>query len=208
MTEICVQINGELEEIKKSALEKGFEFKESYNNYDTYYSTVSEEELKTVEYKKLLDNSVIVRNIVGDRLTESDIEEISADVFIIIWRNADKLRSESLRSYLAAVARNLSIDRLRKLHITIPIDEIEIYDNTDIEFNAEQHDLADVFNAIIDKMEQRDREILLRHYFYYQKIPQIALEMNMSQSACKTALHRARNKLKKKLIERGYGNEN
>lgn len=152
--------------------------------------------------------STVVRNIADNRLTESDIEEISADVFIIIWRNADKLRSESLRSYLAAVARNLSIDRLRKLHITIPIDEIEIYDNTDIEFNAEQHDLADVFNAIIDKMEQRDREILLRHYFYYQKIPQIALEMNMSQSACKTALHRARNKLKKKLIERGYGNEN
>lgn len=152
--------------------------------------------------------STVVRNIAGNRLTESDIEEISADVFIIIWRNADKLRSESLRSYLAAVARNLSIDRLRKLHITIPIDEIEIYDNTDIEFNAEQHDLADVFNAIIDKMEQRDREILLRHYFYYQKIPQIALEMNMSQSACKTALHRARYKLKKKLIERGYGNEN
>ena len=123
--------------------------------------------------------STVVRNIAGNRLTESDIEEISADVFIIIWRNADKLRSESLRSYLAAVARNLSIDRLRKLHITIPIDEIEIYDNTDIEFNAEQHDLADVFNAIIDKMEKRDREILLRHYFYYQKIPQIALEMNM-----------------------------
>lgn len=73
MTEICVQINGELEEIKKSALEKGFEFKESYNNYDTYYSTVSEEELKTVEYKKLLDNSVIVRNIVGD---DVDIKNI------------------------------------------------------------------------------------------------------------------------------------
>ena len=54
------------QEVKKSALEKGFVFSESYNNYDTYFSTVSEEELKTVAYKKLLDNSVIVRNIVGD----------------------------------------------------------------------------------------------------------------------------------------------
>ena len=66
MTEICVQIDGKLEDIKKSALDKGFVFSESYNNFDTYYSTISEEDLKTVPYKKLLDNSIIVRNIVGE----------------------------------------------------------------------------------------------------------------------------------------------
>lgn len=73
MTEICVQINGELEEIKNSAIEKGFVFSESYNNFDTYYTTISEENLKKVSYKELLDNSLIVRNIKGE---DFDIKNI------------------------------------------------------------------------------------------------------------------------------------
>ena len=67
--------------------------------------------------------------------------------------------------------------------------------------------LADELNRIVGEMEPRSRELLLRYYYYYQKTPQIAAEMQMSEASCRTALHRARKKLKKKLIERGYGNE-
>lgn len=65
MTEICVQINGDFEEIKKSVLDKGFEFSEAYDNYDTYFTTIQKDQIKRVSYKQLLDNSLIIRNIKG-----------------------------------------------------------------------------------------------------------------------------------------------
>ena len=57
MTEICVQINGDFEEIKKTVLDKGFEFSEAYDNYDTYFTTIQKDQIKRVSYKQLLDNS-------------------------------------------------------------------------------------------------------------------------------------------------------
>ena len=85
----------------------------------------------------------------------------------------------------------------------MPIDELEIDDSSDVESNTDQRLIADEFNSVINEMSQRDRELLLRYYFYYQKIPQIAAEMSISESSCKTGLFRARNRLKEKLIERG-----
>jgi len=151
--------------------------------------------------------STVVRNIVSGVLGESDIEEITADVFIRLWNNADTLRGETLRSYMAAIARNLAIDRLRREHFTVALDEIELGDGSDLESETERRLLADELNCSLAEMEPRSRELLLRFYYYYQQIPQIASEMKMTESACKTALHRARGKLKKLLTERGYGNE-
>lgn len=151
--------------------------------------------------------STVVRNIVSGVLTDSDIEELTADVFIRLWNSSEKLRAETLRPYMAAIARNLAVDRLRAMHFTVELDEIELADGSDIEYETERRMLADELNRTIGEMEPRSRELLLRFYYYYQKIPQIAAEMCMSESACKTALHRARNKLKKMLTERGYGNE-
>lgn len=73
MTEICVQIDGNFEEIKKAVSRQGFEFIESYDNYDTYFTTIKKENIKSVSYKQLLDNSVIIRNIKGDNF---DIKNI------------------------------------------------------------------------------------------------------------------------------------
>lgn len=151
--------------------------------------------------------STVVRNIVSGAMTESDVEEVTADVFIVIWKNIDKLRPETLRSYLAAIARNLSIDRLSRLHLTIPIDELELDDTLDVEYDTERKILVESFNEVLNEMDLRSKELLLRHYFYYQKISQIAAEMKLSETACKTGLHRARKKLKEKLNERGYSDE-
>jgi RNA polymerase sigma-70 factor (ECF subfamily) len=45
-------------------------------------------------------------------------------------------------------------------------------------------------------MELPDREIFLRHYYYYQGVSRIAEEMDMNVSTVKTHLARGRQKLK------------
>lgn len=151
--------------------------------------------------------STVVRNIVSDKMSESDVEEITADVFITVWKNKDRLRPETLKAYLAAIARSLSIDRLRRLHLTLPIDELVLDDDTDVEHSIEQRILAEAIGEALNEMEPRDKELLLRYYYFCQKISRIAAEMKLSEAACKTALHRARKKLKEKLTERGYKHE-
>ncbi|MBR5164201.1 MAG: hypothetical protein IKW87_01390, partial [Ruminococcus sp.] len=121
--------------------------------------------------------STVVRNIVSEVLSESDIEELTADVFIRMWNSSEKLRTETLRPYMAAIARNLAVDRLRSLHFTVELDEIELSDGSDIEYETERRMLADELDRTIGEMEPRNRELLLRFYYYYQKIPQIAAEM-------------------------------
>lgn len=66
MTEICVQAYTTLEELQRKLENAGFEFVENYNNSDTYFSILNENDVENVDYKTLLDSSLIVRHIVGD----------------------------------------------------------------------------------------------------------------------------------------------
>ena len=66
MTEICVQAYTTLEELQRKLENAGFEFVENYNNSDTYFSTLSKRDIKKLDYKALLDSSLIVRHIEGD----------------------------------------------------------------------------------------------------------------------------------------------
>lgn len=56
-------------------------------------------------------------------------------------------------------------------------------------------------------MEHPDREIFLRHYYYYQTVTCIADEMKLSPSSIKSRLARGRQKLKKYLHKGGYFDE-
>ena len=66
MTEICVQAYTALEELQRKLENAGFEFVENYNNSDTYFSILNENDVENVDYKILLDSSLIVRHIEGD----------------------------------------------------------------------------------------------------------------------------------------------
>ncbi len=152
--------------------------------------------------------STIIRNVGRGSFSGHDVEELTADVFITLWQNADKLENNRLRPYLAVLARNQAIDRLRRLHFTVPLDEITLTSETDIAAEAEQKFLHEAVRSVIDGMQETDRDILLRFYFYCEHLSQIATDLQLSETAAKTRLFRARKKLLAELRERGYCNEN
>ncbi len=73
MTEICVQVNDNIEKVKQCLEQLGYKFIEQYFNHDTYFTTFDREEIKKVSYKELLKNSVIIRNITGKNLDKKYI---------------------------------------------------------------------------------------------------------------------------------------
>ena len=50
-------------------------------------------------------------------------------------------------------------------------------------------------------MEEPDREIFLRHYFYCQGVAEIALALDMNTNTVKTRLRRGREKLRRELTK-------
>lgn len=147
----------------------------------------------------------IIRNITRSSLSEQDVEELTADTFFVVWQTTDKLQAGKVRAYLAAIARNKAKSRLRSLSETIPLEEEAILlETADLEQEVEHTLLSEALQDTIRNLSVTDRDILIRYYYYYQRIPEIAEELQLSVSAVKVRLHRARKKLKQLLIERGY----
>ena len=127
--------------------------------------------------------SSVIYNISDGALSKEDIEELASDTFVSLWKNADRFDSEK----------------------PVDIDETDIEDDYSINESTELKEMAEELKKAVDLINEPDREILIRHYFYYQKIEYISECMNISPATVKVKLHRTRKKLKKILTERGFG---
>ena len=58
--------------------------------------------------------SAIVWNLAGQAMTAQDAEEITADVFLTLWRYCENPTADKAKGYLGAIARTKALDRLRK----------------------------------------------------------------------------------------------
>lgn len=126
----------------------------------------------------------IVRNIIGKYLSESDVEELTADVFLAVWEHTDQLKAGKLTAYLAAIASG-----------------------EDLEDAIDRKILSELLRDVLDTLTEKDREILVRYYYCYENVRQIAETLCLSESAVKMRMSRARKRLQQELIARGYAYE-
>lgn len=60
-TEITVQVFENIKNILAKLESMGFSWKDTFTGKDQYFTTLSQEEVKTATYKQLLDSSIIIR---------------------------------------------------------------------------------------------------------------------------------------------------
>lgn len=144
--------------------------------------------------------NTVVYNIIGGVVPPGDVEEASADVFLVLWRNAEKIQPGKVKAYLGAAARNKAREKLRGLGRTLPLEEDALVMDHP-EHQLERKEQAELVRGAVEAMEQTDREIFLRHF---QPLAQIGSELDMNLSTVKTRLRRGREKLKEELRRRGY----
>ena len=149
--------------------------------------------------------STIIYNIIGQRMSNADVEEASSDVFLALWNNAGKIHPNAARSWLATVARNTARSRLRRAPDTLPLDEEAIIsDGRAPEAAVERQDMTACVRMALLSLNPVDREVLLRFYFYYQKTADIAADMELNESTVRTKLNRGRAKLRDFLTREGH----
>ena len=150
----------------------------------------------------------IVKNIIQPPLQPEDIEEVVSDVFLRLWEKVETVDADRLRSWLAAVTRNRAKDKLRALHLSLPLEEdVLTLAAPGPEEAMGEREQADCLRAAVLAMEETDRDIFLRHYYLCQTVAVIARDLDMNPSTVKARLRRGREKLKKTLREGGFLDE-
>ena len=136
--------------------------------------------------------STVLYHMTGNSLPKEDIEEIVADVFVVLWKNAGRidLQKGTLRSYLAAVARNFALKRINRKTDHTFLEDIELSDGKN--FMEENFHNNYVWETVMS-------EIFVRRYKFDEKIKDISKAMGLNISTVKTRLSRGKRKLRKML---------
>ena len=150
--------------------------------------------------------SNIIRNISSGYLSNEDIEEVTTDVFVTLWKNSEKLDVNMLKPYIICIAKSRVKDRLRRENKfgIVDIDSVDIADDGDIFEKYENESLVSDLKEEISKLKEPDKEILIRYYYYYQPVKEISEIMGINIETVKSKLKRTRKKLKDALTGKGY----
>ena len=150
----------------------------------------------------------VVSNILQSSMSHEDVEEVTADVFVTLWRSAENLYPLNLKGYLSRVARSLSMQKLRDKATELPLDEDILILDDDSEFDRlAREDQDEMVRKAVYAMPQPDKEIFLRFYFYCQSVSVIANQMQMNPSTIKTKLRRGRERLRVILSNNSKGDD-
>lgn len=154
---------------------------------------------------------IIIKNS-GYLFSNEDIEEIASDVFLIIWRNKEKLDiNKEISPYIAGITKNLIRKKKRDIKSINEdlknIDELQnyLFDKIDYTQNeAEEKEQIDIVTDELTKMKEEDKNIFTYYYYESKSIKEIANILEITEIKVKSRLSRIRKKLRKELEKRGY----
>ena len=148
---------------------------------------------------------IIINNSKG-YLKDEDIEEILTDTFFVIWKNRDKLKKERpIKPYIAGITKNLIKEKMRKNNNLSNLIEYEkdIQNISETNFFTEEREEIFLLKDSVEKLKDEDKKIFELYYYQNQKIKEISLLLNISETNIKQRLCRIRKKIKKSLEKKG-----
>lgn len=137
--------------------------------------------------------STLIFRIIG--LRHEDCKELVSDVFFAVWNNRHKLREGKLKAYIGEIARNKAFNFIRSKKEELPLDEEILFIGESPEAYAENRDLGAILKKALSQLSYPKKELILRHFYYGQKIIDAAKEMEINQATARIWLKRAREEL-------------
>ena len=128
----------------------------------------------------------------------ADAEDVTQEAFVKLWRNPPELRNKSaLKGWLARVARNLAIDRLRRARNTSDSElELLVDPSTAPDGHLRHGQAANEVSAALAQLPERQRTALQLTYFEALGNQETASVMDISVEAVESLLSRARKTLR------------
>ena len=125
----------------------------------------------------------------------ADAEDITSETFVRAWRNFDAARTETLKAYLFTIARNIYLEWLRKNHIHDVLDESRPDAIPPVQKRVEDQSDLDLVSSILASLPELDRSAFVMRIQLDLSYAEIARVLQLTESAVKVKVHRARKKL-------------
>jgi RNA polymerase sigma factor (sigma-70 family) len=152
------------------------------------------------EYNQSVDlySDHVFRFILKNIRDEERARDIVQDSYEKLWRNAENVNFEKVKSYLFTTAYHTMIDVLRKDKRQTYLEDYQVPE----EVHDEQYsDLAEILNEAISRLPEIQRSVvLLRDYegYSYQEIGDITA---LNEAQVKVYIYRARVFLKNYIVK-------
>lgn len=138
--------------------------------------------------------------------SEQDVEECVADAFIYLWEHPETFDPQrgKLKSLLCIVARSRAIDRCRQItrRGTVPLEEAVLSEGLGMQDALLKEETRRELLAAVNALEEPNREILLRRYYYEQKPREIAKALGMTVKQIDNSLYRSKQRLRQTLEQK------
>ena len=164
-------------------------------------------------YSKLLWK--IAASILINAASVQDVEECVADVFIYLWQYPEKYDPDKakLSSWLSVVARSKAVDSYRRIarKREVSMEEIVVESLGYVETNVtdgemEERCSKDILQSCIEGLDEKEKELVIRRYYYEQKPAEIAVALDMPKKQVENRLYYVKQKLKK-MMEKQEGDQ-
>jgi len=126
---------------------------------------------------------------------EADANDITSETFVRAWIGRDQIRTETVRAYLLAIARNLFLQQQRQVQYHSFLDVEQIDNAPSLETQLILSDEIRRIHEILQQMSEIDRTAFILRIQYELPYAEIARVLGLSLSATKVKIHRTRLRL-------------
>ena len=174
---------------------------------------------KIEERYKLIEGCYIdvVKYLKKFKLEEDAFAEAVQDTFVEAFSLVHTLRDESkVKGWIIKIARTQGLRRKRKIGCISTLESV--FKEDVVQPDCMPHHEEDALKKLISKadrkelldalmqLKEKERNVLILQYIYQEKLKDISLIVDESLTNTKTISRRAKEKLKKLLIEGGHEN--
>lgn len=155
----------------------------------------------------------LCRSVAGNILTlREDVEECVNDTWQAAWNAMPPAWPAALGAFLGRITRNLSISRWRRDHarkrfegMEIMLSELEecVPAPGSVEGELDRRLLSQAISGWLDTLEEGDRDLFVRRYWYGDRVQALAGERGVGANALSQRLLRLRRGLKDFLEREG-----
>jgi RNA polymerase sigma-70 factor (ECF subfamily) len=138
----------------------------------------------------------------------AEAEDAAQETFLKAYRNLKRYDpSRKFINWVLAIASNHCVDRLRKRRMTLvsldtitpwkaPVDRSPTLEGWAVRSESEEE-----IRTLLEHLGDQDRAAIVLRYWYDMSYAEIAEALDLSESAVKSRLHRARRELAEDMLE-------
>jgi len=135
-----------------------------------------------------------------------DAEDAAQETFLRAFRAIHKYDNQrSFSTWILSIASHHCIDQIRRHKFNISLDELPSPDISDgdmgIETRLSRKEEQEKVGKLLKVLEPTDRAVVIIYYWNDMSLKDIGLALNLTESAVKSRLHRARRTMAQKYLE-------